>query len=141
VIDKELEIARRIQSMILPHEIPALAGIEIAAHYIPMSAVSGDFYDFPRIDEKRAGVLVADVAGHGVPAALIASMLKVAFAGLSQKRTTATAAGKTKPSRRLAISMSARLLCVFPCSPLEYLTPLQQSRNLTRNKIRVSSSI
>src|SRR5258708_14926718 len=45
-----------------------------------MSAVAGDFYDFLVIDERRIGILVADVAGHGVPAALIASMLKVAFA-------------------------------------------------------------
>src|SRR5947209_9916150 len=46
-----------------------------------MSAVAGDFYDFLCVDEKRVGVLVADVTGHGVPAALIASMLKIAFAG------------------------------------------------------------
>ena len=46
-----------------------------------MSAVAGDFYDFLWIDEKRLGILIADVTGHGVPAALIASMLKVAFAG------------------------------------------------------------
>src|SRR5258706_15059192 len=46
-----------------------------------MSAVAGDFYDFLCIDERRVGILVADVTGHGVPAALIASMLKVAFAG------------------------------------------------------------
>jgi serine phosphatase RsbU (regulator of sigma subunit) len=80
-IQKELEIAQRIQSSILPREIPRLAGLDIAARYLPMSAVAGDFYDFLPIDGKRLGVLVADVTGHGVPAALIASMLKVAFAG------------------------------------------------------------
>jgi len=53
------------------------AGIDAAA---PMSAVAGDFYDFLPVDEHRIGILVADVTGHGVPAALIASMLKVAFA-------------------------------------------------------------
>jgi len=42
--------------------------------------VAGDFYDFLQLDDRRLGVLVADVTGHGVPAALIASMLKVAFA-------------------------------------------------------------
>jgi phosphoserine phosphatase RsbU/P len=80
-INKELEIARRIQFSTLPQNVPALVGLEIAACYAPMSAVAGDFYDFLGVDEKRVGVLVADVTGHGVPAALIASMLKVAFAG------------------------------------------------------------
>jgi phosphoserine phosphatase RsbU/P len=80
-IHKELEIARRIQSSILPQTVPVLCGLDLAARYVPMSAVAGDFYDFLVIDEKRIGVLVADVTGHGIPAALIASMLKVAFAG------------------------------------------------------------
>jgi phosphoserine phosphatase RsbU/P len=80
-INKELEIARRIQFSTLPQSVPALAGLEIVARYAPMSAVAGDFYDFLYVDEQRVGVLIADVTGHGVPAALIASMLKVAFAG------------------------------------------------------------
>jgi phosphoserine phosphatase RsbU/P len=80
-INKELQIANQIQSSILPREVPRLAGLEIAARYVPMSAVAGDFYDFLVLDERHIGVLVADVTGHGVPAALIASMLKVAFAG------------------------------------------------------------
>ena len=80
-IEKELEIARSIQSSILPKSVPDHAGLEIAARYVPMSAVAGDFYDFLKVDDRRLGILVADVTGHGVPAALIASMLKVAFAG------------------------------------------------------------
>jgi serine phosphatase RsbU (regulator of sigma subunit) len=82
-IQKELEVARRIQSSILPREVPAVRGLDIAARYVPMTAVAGDFYDFVVLDEKRIGILVADVTGHGVPAALIASMLKVALAGQS----------------------------------------------------------
>jgi sigma-B regulation protein RsbU (phosphoserine phosphatase) len=80
-IDKELEIAQQIQSSILPREVPRIAGLEIAARYLPMSAVAGDFYDFFALEKNRLGVLIADVTGHGVPAAIIASMLKVAFAG------------------------------------------------------------
>lgn len=79
-IENELEIARGIQSSILPRSVPGYPGLDIAARYAPMSAVAGDFYDFLVVDESRLGLLVADVTGHGVPAALIASMLKVAFA-------------------------------------------------------------
>jgi phosphoserine phosphatase RsbU/P len=79
-IQKELEIAVQIQTSILPREVPRLAGAQIAARYVPVSAVAGDFYDFFALEGNQFGVLVADVTGHGVPAALIASMLKVAFA-------------------------------------------------------------
>ena len=80
-IDKEMEIARNIQFSILPREVPCIAGLEIAARYIPMSAVAGDFYDFFVLEKNQLGVLISDVSGHGVPAAIIASMVKVAFAG------------------------------------------------------------
>ncbi len=79
-IQKELETARQIQLSILPAEIPKLEGLDIAARYIPMTSVAGDFYDFIVVDEKHIGILIADVSGHGMPAALIASMLKIAFA-------------------------------------------------------------
>lgn len=78
-INNELEMAREIQLSILPGETPKIEGLNIAARYIPMSAVAGDFYDFISVDEKHLGVLIADVSGHGLPAALIASMLKVAL--------------------------------------------------------------
>jgi len=78
-IQKELETARQIQLSILPSEIPKIEGLDIAARYIPMTSVAGDFYDFIVVDEKHIGVLVADVSGHGMPAALIASMLKIAL--------------------------------------------------------------
>jgi serine phosphatase RsbU (regulator of sigma subunit) len=50
----------------------------VAAAYEPMTAVAGDFYELLPVDRHRAGFLVADVSGHGVPATLIASMIKVA---------------------------------------------------------------
>ena len=79
-IQKELETARQIQMSILPSSIPQIPGLDIAARYIPMTSVAGDFYDFIVVDEKHLGILVADVSGHGMPAALIASMLKIALA-------------------------------------------------------------
>jgi serine phosphatase RsbU (regulator of sigma subunit) len=79
-IQNEMETARQIQLSILPREIPVIQGLDIAARYIPMTSVAGDFYDFIVVDEKRIGILVADVSGHGMPAALISSMLKIALA-------------------------------------------------------------
>jgi serine phosphatase RsbU (regulator of sigma subunit) len=78
-IARELETARQIQYFILPQKTVDVKGIHIAARYVPMASVAGDFYDFARVDEKRLGILVADVSGHGVPASLISSMVKIAF--------------------------------------------------------------
>jgi sigma-B regulation protein RsbU (phosphoserine phosphatase) len=79
-LDAELQIARQIQASTLPHHLPTLADLDIAARYVPMTSVAGDFYDFLPDGPNCLGVLIADVAGHGVGAALIASMVKVAFA-------------------------------------------------------------
>src|SRR5271163_4559230 len=76
----ELETARQIQLSILPRERPKVAGLDVAARYVPMTEVAGDFYDFIMVDEKRFGAFVGDVSGHGMPAALISSMLKIALA-------------------------------------------------------------
>ena len=78
-IDNELSIAREIQTSIIPSRSPELSNLRIAAVYLPMTYVAGDFYDFIPVDQNRSGFLVADVSGHGVPAALIASMIKVAI--------------------------------------------------------------
>ena len=78
-IEAELETARRIQSSILPARAPQVPGLDVAMRYVPAASVAGDFYDFLAADGRCVGILVADVSGHGVPAALIASMVKVAF--------------------------------------------------------------
>jgi len=78
-IQNEMETARQIQSSILPEKMPEVKGLNIAAAYYPMTSVAGDFYDFIEINDHEAGFLVADVSGHGVPAALIASMIKIAM--------------------------------------------------------------
>jgi phosphoserine phosphatase RsbU/P len=78
-IENELEVARQLQFSILPTSIPEVQNVRIAVAYRPMTAVAGDFYEFVPVDRMRIGFLVADVTGHGVPAALIASMIKVAM--------------------------------------------------------------
>ena len=79
-IKNELGVARRIQLSILPKEFPTHALFRVAARYAPMTSVAGDFYDYIVADGQQAGLLIANVSGHGVPAALIASMVKLAAA-------------------------------------------------------------
>jgi sigma-B regulation protein RsbU (phosphoserine phosphatase) len=78
-VENELAIAREIQTSILPGGVPEIHNLSFSAAYRPMTAVAGDFYEFIPVDQKRVGILVADVSGHGVPAALIACMIKVAM--------------------------------------------------------------
>jgi sigma-B regulation protein RsbU (phosphoserine phosphatase) len=77
-LNKELEIARGIQAGLLPEKGFSVAGLTTASRYVPATSVAGDFYDFLPKD-GGLGVLIADVSGHGVPAALSASMVKVAI--------------------------------------------------------------
>ena len=77
-IRNELEIACQIQAKLLPNLDRAIAGVEIRARYAPAGSVAGDFYDV-LCGDRGLGILIADVSGHGVPAALSASMLKVAL--------------------------------------------------------------
>jgi sigma-B regulation protein RsbU (phosphoserine phosphatase) len=79
-VDSELATARAIQLAALPRKNPELPGLEVAAVYTPASDVAGDFYDFLELDRGALGIFIADVSGHGVPAALVASMLKIALA-------------------------------------------------------------
>jgi len=78
-VQRELETARRIQSSLLPRQIPRDSDLDIAVRFVPMTAVAGDIYDFVQVGPSCLGILVADVSGHGIPAALVASMVKVAF--------------------------------------------------------------
>ena len=76
-LHKELEIARDIQAHLLPQSSSTIAGLVLGSRYLPASSVAGDFYDFLPMD-GGLGILIADVSGHGVPAALSASMVKMA---------------------------------------------------------------
>ncbi len=75
----EMRAARTIQEAILPKEVPFLKNMRIAVRYVPMTAVAGDLYVFSAVPPNCLGILVPDVIGHGVPAALVASMVKVAI--------------------------------------------------------------
>jgi len=79
-MEQEMGTARRIQASLLPSAPPRLEGATVAFRHVPAAAVAGDIFAFLDAGPRRVGLLVADVSGHGVPAALIASMVKVAAA-------------------------------------------------------------
>ncbi|EQA52108.1 7TM diverse intracellular signaling domain-containing protein [Leptospira kmetyi] len=78
-LEQELKIARELQESILPDKLPKLEGIELSVKMECASSVGGDFYDFHDYGDGRLGVFISDVSGHGIPAAIIASMVKLAF--------------------------------------------------------------
>jgi Serine phosphatase RsbU, regulator of sigma subunit len=75
-LDHDLEIAREIQRTLLPDQSPAIAGFELAGINIPARQVSGDYFDYIKVDDRRLGVAIADVSGKGVPASLIMAICR-----------------------------------------------------------------
>lgn len=85
MIQKQLEIASNIQRSILPGRIDDWNELKFSVRYIAMEKIGGDFYDVYQIKGDKLGVLVADVSGHGIPAALITSMAKISFSSATQQ--------------------------------------------------------
>jgi sigma-B regulation protein RsbU (phosphoserine phosphatase) len=75
-LDHDIEIAREIQSILLPSDPPPVPGYEISGINIPARQVSGDYFDYIVVDEHRTGVAIADVSGKGIPASLIMAMCR-----------------------------------------------------------------
>src|SRR5229473_6091128 len=76
---QELELAAQVQRLFLPMGRPAIAGLEIAGMMQPARVVSGDYYDYTSLDAHTIQIVVADVAGKGVPAALLMSATAAAM--------------------------------------------------------------
>jgi serine phosphatase RsbU (regulator of sigma subunit) len=87
-VGEQLRLAAEIQANLLP-PVPQTAGLRWAARIEPSGRIGGDFYDFVEAAEDTVLVIVADVSGKGIPAALILSSLKMLFRSMA-KRTLAT---------------------------------------------------
>lgn len=79
LMELELDMAREVQKGLLPQEVPRWPGLSLAACYLPTGRVGGDLYDFACFNDEALGLFIADVAGHGLPAAFIAAMTKMSF--------------------------------------------------------------
>lgn len=71
IVDRELTRVAEIQRSLLPKELPKIPGFDLAAHYQTSQWAGGDYYDFFPLPEGRWGILIADVSGHGTPAAVM----------------------------------------------------------------------
>jgi len=83
-VAKEIEVASQIQKTLLPERLPEIPGLSLDTFYRAASRISGDLYDVFRIDDNNFCLLVADVAGKGIPASLIMSVLRTVIRILSK---------------------------------------------------------
>jgi sigma-B regulation protein RsbU (phosphoserine phosphatase) len=78
-LEGQLEVARQVQLELLPPADPNIEGFEISAYNFPTEEVSGDYYDWVRIYDDQIGLVIADVSGKGVPAALLMAFLRASL--------------------------------------------------------------
>ena len=78
-IEKDLTIANEVQRILLPSEPPEVEGYDVAGTNVPARYVSGDYFDYIPLDEDRCGIVIADVSGKGIPAALLMAMTRTAL--------------------------------------------------------------
>ena len=79
----ELEQAKKAQEFILPSKLPSTKGVKLASKFVPLVHIGGDFYDIIELSEHTIGILIADVTGHGIPAALLTFMSAITFKNAS----------------------------------------------------------
>jgi sigma-B regulation protein RsbU (phosphoserine phosphatase) len=116
-IRKSLEVAKEVQQNLLPQELPNLAGFDIAAKSVYCDETGGDYFDFfPCEDEDcaRFGIVVGDVTGHGVGAALLMATARALIRGLVT-RPENLAESLTQVNRLLAVDVrdSGRFISLF----------------------------
>ncbi len=93
-MESELQNAREVQRTLLPQEDPVVAGFRISGTNVPARIISGDYYDYIDLGDRKFGIVIADVSGKGVPAGLLMAMCRSALRSV--------APGRTSPSEVLA---------------------------------------
>jgi len=78
-LQTQLEVARQVQLQLLPGRDPQIEGYDISAYNFPTEEVSGDYYDWVRVYDDQIGIVIADVSGKGVPAALLMAFLRASL--------------------------------------------------------------
>ena len=82
-LEGQLEVARQVQLELLPANDPLLTGFDISGYNFPTEEVSGDYYDWVRVYDDQIGIVIADVSGKGVPAAILMAFLRASLRAAS----------------------------------------------------------
>jgi sigma-B regulation protein RsbU (phosphoserine phosphatase) len=87
VLERDLELAAKVQKQLLPQQLPNLPGFQVAAHTEPAHIVSGDYFDFYDYPDNSQGIVIADVMGKGLPASMLMSKLQACLRILGPEHT------------------------------------------------------
>lgn len=128
-LEHELKIASEIQNDLLPKKIPRIAGIDLAAYYRPCKDVGGDYYDVLELPNRNMGIVVADVAGKGIPGAMIMTMTR-SFLRMESERSLSPAQTLSNVNRTLSSNIRRGM----------FVTALYLILNLDTKKCIISSA-
>jgi len=92
--EREMEIAREVQEQLFPKDVPRVRGIEIAGLCLPAAGVGGDYYDYLSFPDDRVGIVIADVSGKGISAALLMASLHASVRNVVGPETGASEANR-----------------------------------------------
>jgi two-component system sensor histidine kinase ChiS len=126
-IEEELEIARLLQKKLLPDKDLELEGYKIHTTYIPMDKVGGDFYDFYQLEENL-NIVIADVSGHGLPGAFLATIAKISLNNLL-----------SFPKPKTILSSLNEIICQYTVK-FNYVTLFLCSLNTKNNTLKYTSA-
>jgi phosphoserine phosphatase RsbU/P len=115
-LEQELEIARQVQATLFPKQLPQPRGLKVFGGCVPAQVVSGDYYDFIAEDESRFYMVVADISGKGISAALLMANLQAA---MRNQLMSFRQAGPEEMEKVLALVMSELNSQVYCNSPSE----------------------
>ena len=114
-LEKQIQIAQKIQSSLLPEAIPYISNAKVSFKYQPMMGVGGDFIDFYYKNKDELILFICDVSGHGVPAAFLATMVKMTIQNCYERMLKPTEALK-KIHNSLIGKMSGHFISAIYCS-------------------------
>ncbi|MGD0769503.1 MAG: SpoIIE family protein phosphatase [Tepidisphaeraceae bacterium] len=78
-LERQVQMAAQVQHRMIPHQPPAIPGVDLAAVYVPCYELGGDFYDLIELPYNNLGMVIADVSGKGVPASLTMAAVRAAL--------------------------------------------------------------